>query len=536
VRPEGRGIGRDDATHAAARRSRALTTTRPTAFAPPPHVRAASDGWVVASSCPRCGAPLDFAEGSNAVRCVHCTSTLLVTGRGRVLSYVVRPRVSAAEAAKAASFARAAAAAPLTRNRIAGPRLVFVPYYRWCAEEVRWRRERTERRAEPPDAGAGDLGEQLMRIVRGRERAGDEYDLTLVSRSIEHSFLARDVGGLASWSLGVRSGVLPLELLDRDALEAQGTVLRPTLAADAALGRALEALDRSETVHREVLRQLLSLVYFPLWTIPAGGTSVRVTVLDGITGSVVARDADPAPLAREMSGETASVDRVLGFRPLCCPNCGWDLPVRPADVVFHCTQCERTWELAGEELEPIASDVLARATDRRGAPAASFAGASDGAGDVTHLPVWRVDGEATVEGATPRTPLAVPLLAPAFRWRALKNLCDLGARLTRSVAATQTVAPREAHELEPVKDMPLVGCSLDRTEALTMARLVAIETLLDDPNVRDAAIRRKVVPQVAIERAQTRLVWLPFAGDAYSLRDPLTGYALPRRSVEEMLG
>lgn len=512
-------------------------TTRATAFPPQPsHVHTPSDGWVVASSCPRCGAPLDFAEGSNAVRCTHCTSTLLVTGRGRVLSYVVRPRVSAPEAAKLAAFARSAAL-PLTRNRVSGPRLVFVPYYRLCAEEIRWRRERAERRPEPADASSGDLGEQLMRIVGGRERAGDEYALSLTSRAIERSFLARDVGGLASWSLGVRSGVLPLELLDRDALQEQGTVLRPTLSADAALARAFEGSDQSDSVHREVLRQLLSLVYFPLWTIPSGGVSQRVIVLDGITGSVVARDADPAPLASDTSdgtGDAAPVDRVLGFRPLCCPNCGWDLPVRPADVVFHCTRCERTWELAGEELVQIASDVLAGATDRRGAPAPS-AGAFDGRGDVAHLPVWRVDGAASVESATPRTPLAVPLLAPAFRWRALKNLCDLGARLTRSAAAQQTELAREPHELEPVKDMPLVGCSLDRAEALTMARLVALQMLLDDPNVRDAAVRRKVVPQVAIERVQTRLVWLPFAGDAYSVRDPLTGYALPRRSVEEML-
>lgn len=514
-------------------------TTRATAFPPQPsRVRTASDGWVVASSCPRCGAPLDFAEGSNAVRCTHCTSTLLVTGRGRVLSYVVRPRVSAAEAAKAASFARAAAA-PLTRNRVAGPRLVFVPYYRLCADEVRWRRERTARVPPSADAGSGDLGEQLLRVAGGRERAGDEYDLTLVSRAIERSFLARDVGGLASWSLGVRSGVLPLELLDRDSLAEQGTVLRPTLSADAALARALEALDQSDTVHREILRQLLSLVYFPLWTIPSGGASQRVIVLDGITGSVVARDADPAPLANDTSdstGDVARVDRVLGFRPLSCPNCGWDLPVRPADVVFHCTQCERTWELADEELVQIASDVLARGADRGGAREASVGGEFAASGDVPRLPVWRVDGEASVEGATLRTPLAVPLLAPAFRWRALKNLCDLGARLTRSAAAQQAEVAREPHELEPVKDMPLVGCSLDRAEALTMARLVALHILLDDPNVRDAAVRRKVVPQVAIERAQTRLVWLPFAGDAYSVRDPLTGYAFPRRSVEEILG
>ena len=48
---------------------------------------------VVSTECPTCGAPLDFKEGSNAVRCQYCRSNLLITGRKHVLSYYVKPKV-----------------------------------------------------------------------------------------------------------------------------------------------------------------------------------------------------------------------------------------------------------------------------------------------------------------------------------------------------------------------------------------------------------------------------------------------------------
>ena len=76
-------------------------------------------GFVVASSCPRCGAPLDFAEGSNAVRCAHCASMLLVTGRRRVLSYAIRPRVTPSDARSLAGFTRRGRRAAGTAGRAA---------------------------------------------------------------------------------------------------------------------------------------------------------------------------------------------------------------------------------------------------------------------------------------------------------------------------------------------------------------------------------------------------------------------------------
>jgi len=61
---------------------------------------------VVSTECPTCSGPLDFSEGSNAIRCPSCGSHLLVTGRKQVLSYWVKPRVKADVAGAAARTGR----------------------------------------------------------------------------------------------------------------------------------------------------------------------------------------------------------------------------------------------------------------------------------------------------------------------------------------------------------------------------------------------------------------------------------------------
>ena len=92
---------------------------------------------VVSTQCPSCGGPLDFGEGSNCVRCEYCDSSSLVTGRGRTLAYTVAPRVSARDAFAAARFVEPSDAGAF---RVLEPRLHFLPYYRFRAIELRWKR------------------------------------------------------------------------------------------------------------------------------------------------------------------------------------------------------------------------------------------------------------------------------------------------------------------------------------------------------------------------------------------------------------
>ncbi|MFB3108177.1 MAG: hypothetical protein ACE1ZE_02275, partial [Candidatus Binatia bacterium] len=102
---------------------------------------------VVSTECPLCGAPLDFTEGSNAVRCLHCRSNLLVTGRKQVLSYYVAPKMDAQGALAKLTAAKKQSGA---RYRVIKKQLYFIPYYRLTGHDFRWevppdkpKRERT---------------------------------------------------------------------------------------------------------------------------------------------------------------------------------------------------------------------------------------------------------------------------------------------------------------------------------------------------------------------------------------------------------
>ena len=269
-------------------------------------------------------------------------------------------------------------------------------------------------------------------------------------------------------------------------------------------------------MHREILRAVLSLVYFPLWVVPSGTAAApRVTVVDAVAGSIVARDADAAPLE-------ALAQRGPGGRPRARLPAALLSELRlgsagaPAGrgVPLHLVRAY----LGARRRGPRADRERGRARVRTPrAPAAPCRTCRCG----------RCRAALRVSGSQVTRPLPERLFAPAFRWRALKALCDLGARLARTAPA--------APGLEPAKDMPLVGCSLDRADAVTMARLVALRLLFEDAHVRQRTCTGADAPSVEIDETQSRLVWLPFAGDAYSVREPFTGYALPRRAVEELV-
>ena len=100
--------------------------------------------------------------------------------------------------------------------------------------------------------------------------------------------------------------------------------------------------------------------------------------------------------------------------------------------------------------------------------------------------------------------------APAFRYRRLKALHDLAARLTAKPPAYRpwTGERPAAH-----------GCFYDAEDAALMARFAA------------AGLRRtprEVAAAAETEPAFTgaRLTWLPFRRESQSLLDPSTGLAL----------
>jgi predicted RNA-binding Zn-ribbon protein involved in translation (DUF1610 family) len=445
----------------------------------------------VVANCPNCGAPIDFGEGTNAFQCDHCRSQLLVTGHGRVLSYFVAPKV---EAPSAISAARLAQDQGLGALRTGDARLFFLPYYRLNAIDVRWQRPEPELPEPPPEPGDGESGTStpLGMIIRQLVPDRDPEEIECRDRVIERNFVAVELPGLSLYSLGMRPNALRLELYRHEALDALGQVVGIEMSPETALATGRKTGDGTDVACRAVVGAVLSVVHFPFWFVEIlRRPRLRsFTVVDAVSNAVVDRNVDGAILER--LGKPASGDpNVIGFRPLVCPNCGWDLPVTPEHVIFYCGSCARAWRIAGSELLEISHGFAAAPAKKQ---------------EVEHLPFWSL--RAVVGDDDPRS-----FLAPAFRYRRARSLVELTAALSRvaSSLAKGSSRPPRAH-----------GGFFDEADAAALALLAhagaSPRTFTRAERYRHESLR--------VESAE--LVWLPFVNEAYSLRDVICGTTLTR--------
>jgi len=484
---------------------------------------------VVSTECPSCGGPLDLSEGANAIRCPSCGSDLLVTGRKQVLSYWVKPKVKAEVAGAAARTGRLEA-------RVACTRLFFVPFYRLTGHDFQWQdvppkpepesavfSHRAEAERLEVDIPLGSmlgwgadllLGKKAGDVVRdllgapakadrpldvvvlplppgGPAREAGPGQVQLLDRYVETTFPAADLPELGVPSLGVRAQTLRVSLFERERLAALGTIVPAQVTAEQAMTRGLAARGFQHVVYRQVLGRILSVIYFPLWVVELTRADERwLTVVDGLAETVVQPRA-PLALYEALERSSAHEPRTVGLRPLVCPNCGWALPLAPDDVVFVCGSCHRTWQIHGVELTDMPHEIADVGTDEaRPGPAA----------DQVYLPFWHL-AAATGEP---------PAWAPAFRYRRLRALHELTARLTAKPPAYRPwTGERPA----------LHGCFYDAEDASLLARFEAAGRHRTPRAVQAAT-------ESPLAFAAARLVWLPFRREAQSLFDPSTGLAL----------
>jgi DNA-directed RNA polymerase subunit RPC12/RpoP len=476
---------------------------------------------VVSTTCPSCGGVLDIDEGSNAVRCGYCASNLLVTGRKRVLSFFVSPRVTGGDALSAARFAASAGGEAV---RCDEPRLCFVPYYRFVADEYRWQEcgepEPAEERAFAETAASPRVASirwsrhapALQKIVGLATRV--QAEIEFVGRRVERSFVACAARGFGGASLGMRSEVLALELFHEGALPRDAIVLAASPGPGAALERASAPAGDEGLIERTLVSRLLSIVHLPLWAVPVkhGDVGALVTI-DGITGSVVAIDV---PLgALDACAAPAVPAATLGFRPLLCPNCGGDLPLEPHDVIFACGACSHAWLIDGQDLLPVPFGVAApprgtSAADLDHRPIWILAAAGDPACEANPAaaPAARGHGLDRIDrgGSASRTPRC---FVPAFHAPSLKLVKDLATRLSQR---------NPELELVPEAHTPLAGCVLDAADAAAVGSFVAAGTRLR---------RGPVLPAPLAELKAARLVWFPVVRQPYGWLETHSGIALP---------
>jgi LSD1 subclass zinc finger protein len=484
---------------------------------------------VVSTECPSCGGPLDFSEGTSAIRCPSCGSELLVTGRKQVLSYWVRPAVRAEVAGAAARTGRLQA-------RAAGARLFFVPFYRLTGHDFQWQDVPPKPEPEVPvfipqgeaerpeidipiasmlgwgadlllGKKAGDTVRDLLGAPRRQGRPLDvavlagppprpapavaDEEVQFLDRYVETTFPAADLPDFGVPSLGVRAQTLRVSLFDREALAALGTVVAAHVTAERAMAHGLAARGFQHVVYRQVLGRILSVIYFPFWVVELAQDGERwLTVVDGVAESVVQARA-PLSLYEALERPATSEPRTVGLRPLVCPNCGWALPLAPDDVILCCSSCHRAWQIRDVELIDVPHEIAdVRPDSASPGPAAGEA----------YLPFWQLEGP----DAAPRT------WAPAFRYRRLKALHDLCARLSAKPPAYRPWAGERP---------ALQGCFYDAEDAALLARFAAAGRRRTPEGVRAAAEAEPTF-------TGARLTWLPFRREAQALLDPATGLAL----------
>jgi len=445
---------------------------------------------VVSTECPSCGAPLDFSEGSNAIQCLHCHSHLLVTGRKQVLSYSIVPKLNAHRAVARAMIAHKQNGIPV---RAIKPQLYFIPYYRLTGQDFLWELAAPEPKPELA-APTGTISDLSMDLGWGKGVYPDldgEREIQFQDRYVEKNFVACDLKGLEMYSLGIRPAVLRLELFQKKALEASGKVVSVRISPEDAWSHGMKAADSQNILYRAVIGRVLSVIYFPFWMVEIERQGERIlTVLDAVSESVVNLDA-PTTLYATLDHLSMTDPEVIGFRPLTCPNCGWDFPIKPDDVVFFCSSCQKAWQLLKKDLYEVPYQIAGLPSSDQKAP-------------VKYLPFWLL--QVQTDKDSPGL-----FFIPAFRYRRLKALNDLARNLSRKQPSYR-VLEGERPEVQ--------GCYYDQEDAAILAQFV---------NVGLASKRLgsiKGFHEQKFSVTNTNLAWFPFKVQGQSLTDPFTSQSL----------
>ena len=307
------------------------------------------------------------------------------------------------------------------------------------------------------------------------------------------NFVACNLHGRGMYSLGVRASVLRLELFQSDTVKAQGHIVAPSIMPAEAFSHGLRTARARLLLYRRVLGQVLSIIYFPYWVVEVNRAGENfLTILDAVSASVNQLEAsmDLYPI---LNHKPKSEPQIIGFRPLCCPNCGWDLPIRKDDVVFSCSSCRKAWQIFGNDLYEVKYEV-ARAPEGMAKAA------------VRHLPFW-------VLRAKIREDPPVRFFLPAFRFSRLKALKDLAQALTQK-------QPEYSPITGPTPD--LHGCFYDQEDAVKLAQM----TYVGMSSRKQEAI--EAMEENPLKITGLSLTWLPFRERGLSLIEPSTGFAIPR--------
>jgi hypothetical protein len=249
--------------------------------------------------------------------------------------------------------------------------------------------------------------------------------------------------------------------------------------------------------------------------------------VDGVSGDITNLNA-PASMLDRLIDKDGDHYETIGLRPLKCPDCGADLPVRPKDVVFFCAGCGKAWYINGTELIQVSYSVM---------PPKNGAAATD------YLPFWVVEAKVVSEGESidnkyglaklapgVRVPVEedkkIPLrfFVPAFEIGNLKILSRFASSFTNSQPLWQDGGTQDS----VTRVTPSRGCFISPEDALELAPLILFSLI---PKGNKRALKFALEARMEVKGAALALV--PFTRSRTDYVDGILGLSMPAAALRD---
>ncbi len=454
----------------------------------------------VSAHCPSCGAPLELQEGANVSRCPFCNLPLLFQSPHSILSYYLEPKVEKKEIPFRLDRFRKENGESLSR-RVDEIKLYYLPFWRFTSQVFY--------------TLIDDSSCESFQEVKEAEILTKDWDI---------NFAAHNSNDFSLSTLGMRPEWLKLILLTDENLITDGDVLNPEIDSITAKDKALQSLlvlmenhrsSEMELVNR-FLDETLSLIYFPVWTVNfITGEGKHFQVIDGITGRTLKQSPGTFELKKieNRKAQEVCLPKIIPHR---CPNCGWDLPVTPNQLVFPCENCRRIWKISENSYQQVNGEI-AKIKDLP---------ITDPSKTINYYPFWVFETRPQKENAFSIQKLT-ELLPSEIGWFKVRDkskpflfyipafdIKNLGKIPVLSLILTRTQPDLET---ETWGKSELTGAVMSPEDAQKIAEIAWIYLLSSKINIPLGEWR-----DLTFENG--RIIWYPYYEEGSFMEDAVSGY------------
>lgn len=312
---------------------------------------------------------------------------------------------------------------------------------------------------------------------------------------IEHRVVDTTVGAtginVLPKTLGLRPQTLKLQFAT-DSINT--TYLNHSMSWNEAINSAasVQHLTEKGSLHTDWLGETFSTIYQPL-------IIQDNIVLDGVTLDKLAKLPGGKDPFKSLRMDNLGWHTTL--LPTLCPQCGWDMQSDQASVIYLCSNCDSAWRNKKGHFRPVTfATVVSKHTDP------------------IYLPFWKMEVEFSglklsnlaefiritniprmIKSGWENEP--VSFFSPAFKIRP-KIFLRLAGQLTSAQR------PMEAIDTVPNGSSPVSLTAKDAEESI---KLILAQSAVAKRNIMP------ILPEIKIERVQTKLLFLPFFDNGYEL-------------------